>query len=591
MPQLTIHGRLNASLCTDCVVPLTGNTVVITRAESPQEFANTPLKSAFRQLSAKEASVRLGAALAQVEIGVDGGYSASWEDEAAKGHFDVAIRISRLDGAGATLEEPALFHLGTVEGDWQQSETGPSLSFDHGISARYWCALLEAWGWWVICGRVVDSNQEPQGGLTVTAFDRDWLQDDKLGQDITDTQGSFQIWYQASDFTPTVFSPLINLEMTSGPDVYFEVATSGGNKLIDETPVTGREVGRENVPHCFCETLVVDTAPVGYENPIFTHIGYFNIQSDFNADGTANGVKGGAGGAGWGFTGAFRLRGQCPKTHPVSGEPMSYRFLYVDPVTSAEKPVTGDMLVSDLLTSRKIPWDLNNDGTLEYAYQDLWLAGSGKTPVLPPGTGTAIPLHVIVPDADGWIEVDQEAIDDGFNGVLARVNSAKIVPGGAAPGSGAGNPPADPKTGATVTFIFETRTPGGPVLRQPQTVDVRLNNWAEVRELDLVEFQTGTDGACTGLTSTVTPKYTVQHEFLAAWSLGMSSAASPWTEPPLPSGAGPSPNPSVAATHAPIAVGSWPACSYTVSLSTRRALTTGESNDDPDSRLRTFCKT
>jgi hypothetical protein len=140
-----------------------------------------------------------------------------------------------------------------------------------------------------------------------------------------------------------------------------------------------------------------------------------------------------------------------------------------------------------------------------------------------------------------------------------------------------------------VTLIFETTTdPSNPAatVRQSDAVDVRFNNWSEVRELDLAEFLSGGAGACTGLTATVTPKYTVNHEFVATWALSMSSAASPWSAPALPDGTS-----SVAATHPPINVSGWPPCSYTVSLSSRRALTDGETNDPANQTSRTFCKT
>jgi hypothetical protein len=226
---------------------------------------------------------------------------------------------------------------------------------------------------------------------------------------------------------------------------------------------------------------------------------------------------------------------------------------------------------------------------MEITFQDIVVAGSGATPPLAPGGSGPVPTHVIEPDANGWIAVDQDALDGGFYGPLVRLDSTHLVPGGAAPGSGAGNVPADPKTGATVTLIFETSTdPSDPTetVRQSDTVDVRFNNWTEVREVYLQEFLGGGAGGCTGLTTTVTPRYTVNHEYVAAWSLSMTSAAAPWAAPALPSG-----NASVAATHPAINVAAWPPCSYALWLSSRRALTDGEDNDDGDSSLVTFCKT
>lgn len=588
MSRLEFQGKLHALLCNECRLPLAGSQVLIYRAAGqPGENA---AKTSFRELAAGEAQSRSDQLLGQATVDDDGGFHATLEG-GEREPLDIVVRVDRLPEAGAELADPVHLHLATVTPDWQQAGDGLEARWQYLIPSRYWCLLLARWGWWVICGRVVDAaNKAPLAGLTVTAFDRDWLQDDTLGQALTNGEGRFHIWYQASDFTPTVFSPLINLELTSGPDVYFDVETSGGNKLLDEHPSTGRLPGRENVGHCFCVQLEVKTeGGLPYYDPLFTSVGNFHILSDFNADGTANKSKLGAGGAGWGFFAHPKLRGFCPKVHPVGGQPMHYRFLYVDPVTSAEKPLVGDLLTPVLVGSKLIQWDVNSDGTLDTTFQDIEIAGSGATPPLAPGGSGALPSHVIVPDADGWIAVDQDALDGGFYGPLVRLDSTKVVPGGTAPGSGAGNPPADPKTGTTVTLIFETTTdPSDPTqtVRQSDTVDVRFNNWTEVRQLDLQEFLGGGAGSCTGLTTTVTPKYTVNHEVVAAWSLSMTSAAAPWSAPALPSGTS-----SVAATHPAIPVAAWPPCSYVVRLSSRRALTDGEDNDSGNTSIVTFCKT
>jgi len=591
MSHLVLRGRLHALLCSDCWLPLAGGRLLIYRAgnQAAGDAAAVP-KRAFQELTGDQVAARATRLLGEATVGEDGGFAVRLKED-ARGPLEIAVRVASLPEAGAELREPVHLHLATVEPEWREAGEKLVAEWEYAVPARYWCALLARWDWWVICGRVRDaSSQAPLSGLTVRAFDRDWLQDDKLGEATTDGQGRFRIWYRTSDFTPTVFSPLINVELASGPDVYFEVETAGGNPLLNESPSTGRLPGRENISHCFCVELEVETEPsLPYYDPLFTNVGNFHILSDFAADGTANKVKLGAGGPGWGFFAHPKLRGFCPKVHPVSGLPMFYRFLYVDPVTSAEQPVIGGLLTPVLVGSKLIQWDVNSDSVIETTFQDIVVAGSGATPPLAPGGSGPLPAHVIMPDAAGWIAVDQDALDGGFYGSLVRLNSTAIVPGGAAPGSGAGTVPADPKTGATVTLIFETTTdPTNPALtvRQSDTVDVRFNNWSEVRELDLAEFQLGGAGACTGLTLTVTPKYTVNHEFVAAWSLSMSSAASPWSAPALPSGTA-----SVAATHPPINVSTWPPCSYTVSLTTRRALTDGEDNDSANTLSRTFCKT
>ena len=111
--------------------------------------------------------------------------------------------------------------------------------------------------------------------------------------------------------------------------------------------------------------------------------------------------------------------------------------------------------------SRLVNWDFDGSGPA-LTFQSIEVAGSGATnpdptpsPVPPLGTAWGpLPHHVIVPDADGWIAVDPLALDNGFQGSLLRVDSQTAVPGGAAPGSGAGVTPAAPKNGTALLDHF-----------------------------------------------------------------------------------------------------------------------------------------
>ncbi|MGF2075641.1 hypothetical protein, partial [Enterococcus casseliflavus] len=81
-------------------------------------------------------------------------------------------------------------------------------AFDYTIPSRLWCATLARLGLWVVCGRVtVCDTGQPVGGVTVSAFDRDWLQDDALGSAVTDVAGRYQLWYTAAQFSRTPWSP------------------------------------------------------------------------------------------------------------------------------------------------------------------------------------------------------------------------------------------------------------------------------------------------------------------------------------------------------------------------------------------------
>src|SRR6266702_4892359 len=83
-----------------------------------------------------------------------------------------------------------------------------------------------------------------------TRWPRDWSSDvcsSDLGPG-----GKFQIWYTVAEFSRTPFSPVINIELVPGPDLYFRIEGPGGVVLLDEPPITGRTPGRQNVGPCFC---------------------------------------------------------------------------------------------------------------------------------------------------------------------------------------------------------------------------------------------------------------------------------------------------------------------------------------------------
>jgi hypothetical protein len=167
--------------------------------------------------------------------------------------------------------------------------------------------------------------------------------------------------------------------------------------------------------------------------------------------------------------------------------------------------------------------------------------------------------------------------------------STVAEPGGAAPGPGAGNDPAGvARNGKLFRIIFETATdPTNPATVNHQILEAKIlvNNWVEVRQLNLQQFMGPATGACTGLTSDPNILYTADHELMRDWNISITTAASV-TIPPLPSGIGP--RGGFGNFHIDISL--WPSCSYKVWLTTRRALTNGEVDDDTDSSLVTFCK-
>jgi hypothetical protein len=256
------------------------------------------------------------------------------------------------------------------------------------------------------------------------------------------------------------------------------------------------------------------------------------------------------------------------------------------------------MIYSVVTGSRLIQWDIFGTG-LQWTFQEIEVGPTGATPGLPtppavpPGTPWgAPPAHVIVPDADGWVEVDQLALDGGFYGPLLGFDSTHAAPGGAPnPGvvAGASVPGGSQRNGRDVEIVFEATRVG-----QPAPADfsnslpkARINNWGQVQLLDILQFHSGGGTPCSPLSTALDIEYTVDHELIAAWGVSMSSAAAPpaaLTAPP----SGTTPRGGNGTHHENIA--GWPSCSYSIHLSARRALTNGLQDDPTVTTTRTFCK-
>lgn len=347
----------------------------------------------------------------------------------------------------------------------------------------------------------------------------------------------------------------------------------------------------------FCRCVCPPPRP----HPWFTHVGHFHIYGDINpANGLTNKAVFGHGGPDYGFFDCLELRGFCPADSPTApGIGMRYRFLYER--GGSRTALVGSLLCPVIVGSRTIFWDINGTG-LEETFQTIVIDGAGATPdptptpVLPPGTPWgAPPPHVIVPDADGWITVDPNALGAAFNGALIGFKTTVPFPDGdPAPGVAAGVqvPAGNLKNGVDIAIIFEATRVGGPVSPPDYTNSlgrIHINNWNEVTLLDLLQFHSGGGSPCSPLSTDLDIEYTTDHELMADWGITVETAA---TIPALalPSGT------STRAAGANIAFGThhedistWPTCSYLVRLSFRRALTTGLIDDDEDSIIKTFC--
>jgi hypothetical protein len=347
--------------------------------------------------------------------------------------------------------------------------------------------------------------------------------------------------------------------------------------------------------YTLCRRFCILVCPPIFLHPWFTHVGDFSITADIDlGTGLTNKLEAGHGGPNFGFFGCLSLRGFCPKFDPAHPtEQMAYRFLF-QPVGAANAtPVTGGFVCEVLVGTRYTFWNGN-----PFALQSVRIRGTGGTSPTPPppSPAPAPPDHYIVPDAQGWVTVDANALDDGFDGWLMGFSTPVAFPGGvSAPGVSAGTavPAANQKNGIDAAIIFQaTRVStiaavnGGAVPDYSNRLSkIHINNWDEISLLDLHEFSGGL--SCSPVTNNLHVLFTTDHELMAQWSIDMVTAATVVPAPVFPSGVGPR---GTAGTDAHNTSG-WPSCSYLLRLHTQRSLTTGLL-DDPDKwegSFLTFC--
>ena len=349
---------------------------------------------------------------------------------------------------------------------------------------------------------------------------------------------------------------------------------------------------------CFvrCRRFCILVCPPIFNHPWFTHVGDFAIYADIDSGTGLTNKAHGHGGPEYGFFGCLKLRGFCPKHSPAfPGQPMAYRFIFQH--DGSTTPITGGFVCDVLVGSRYTFWNGN-----PFALQSVRIKGTGSTSSTPPPPGPepSPPDHYIVPDSQGWVAVDANALDDGFNGWLMGFASPVAFPGGN-PGppaltAGTAVPTADQRDGVDAAIVFEaTRVStiaavngGAAPDYTNQLAKIHINNWNEVRLLDLLQFHTGGGDPCSPLSTDLDIEYTVDHELLADWHLELVTASGMSLTSP-PSGPDPTHPRGDAGTHHED-ISTWPTCSYAIRLHTRRRLTDGLI-DDPDKFLPevTFC--
>ena len=327
-------GTILGALCRDCIEPLAGLKLKFYRVASDRNvtaLAVAAAKDTFTQADDAAIEARRPLLLGEAEIDERGAFSFEFPRDSRYdgGPFEVDLYCGTVPRAKpGPLPHPMQFTITTLQPSWRTvakegGENDSIAAWEYTVPYRYWCRIRGLFGAWTICGHVIHcETKAPIGGVKVRAFDVDWLQQDALGEAVTDGSGHFRIDYSANDFKKTIFSPSINIEWVGGPDLYFRIETLSGTVLLAEPPSRGRGADRENVGPCFCVELCLEKQPpvVDYL-PVFDALGGYLYASDIHSAVPGSGLTNGDNRA---FYSTVRLNGALPKT--LNGQPMEYRF-------------------------------------------------------------------------------------------------------------------------------------------------------------------------------------------------------------------------------------------------------------------------
>jgi hypothetical protein len=611
--SFTLRGVLSASVCEDCSISLEGATVRVyatlpdqgvtarAAADPRHTFRIFHHADAAEQAAATEAAH--GALLGEAIIGADGSYAV----ELAGSYGGEAVDLDLYCGTvgGHVPPRPGQVALTTLQPAWRligahdaragkadDAKAGNEVAaFDYAMPPRLTCEMLNQLGLWVICGLVtLCGTDEPVGGVTVYAFDRDWLQDDALGSGVTGPGGQFQIWYTVAEFSQTPFSPAINIELVPGPDLYFRIEGPGAVVLLSEPPSTGRTPGRQNVGPCFCVELCVPEAPPRTEPiPDFRYIGDLDYVVDVDSGPAGSGRTLADNRA---FYSGLRLSGPIGTT--LGGQPLEYRFEVRTLPAGSWTPVLPNQILPTMIgTSEKLV------GTLEVSAVVV--------------NGTASPTEIAVtPAADGWIPMPSEGdlstglFTPNLNMIIldTRTIAAWTPVDAGAIMAGTSLPPADLVSDQLFGIRLRVRQAGLPLTEtdggecQTLAIDNTLYNhvnkhgsWMPEQvdgQLDVtcVNVEQLIGNGCGSITNALTVLVTAAHPNLGAVDLSMIGGGSTWGFT-LPAA---TPGQIAGAATNDFAVSDLPTCTYTVTLQTQVLLTTGDNIPDPQYDWLSFYK-
>lgn len=550
------RGRLCGLICDECPEALSNVVVRLYRTRDIKgvtALAVASPKETFAILDAGQAAAKQGSLLAETKTDDEGNFTFSLgEREQYQGEaFEIDVLLTTVPHSKVKTpqRESLQFSITTLQPRWRETEKGFVAVWDFCLPHRIWCFIRGLFGAWTICGRLLTCKfpQTPIVGATVNAFDADWWQDDSLGSAMTDSAGRFRIDYTTADFRLTPFSPAINVEWASGPDVYFTVQL-GSVTIINETQADGRVPGRENVGPCLCVELCsdqvqpppVDGVPHWQQVEVFD-IHPFPSAAGFSPEGYAGGPTNS-----FVFGGGVTLKGNCPlRNFSAPANPLEYRFQIGEWTWpgGADDPAAIPTVAPGAL-SPVTQISTTHVGYVFYT-NAFGFADSAKVQV---GAADLLP--------GGWIRIDNKAVTvDMRNGTTAVVNvnnanflrtfdlfvlnsaaitslhPAKLPTGLPIADAGRDLTTAEREPIRRYRLMFEVRDGTTSAIVATDTLDsIVLDNSPVALALDLEELRTN---ACNPVSAgTVHILYTVDHPHLRFFGVAISNNTGTVHPPP-----------------------------------------------------------
>ncbi len=553
------RGRLCGYICSECPEDLANLTVRLYRNSAQQNvtaLAVADPKDTFAILSDEQVKAKASSLIAETKTSENGSFTFELGDKQKYGGeaFEVDVycgTVPRLK-PGPRPPQPLQFSITTLQPAWRGSvEGGLTAIWDYCIPYRFWCAIRARFGAWTICGRLTscqDGSAIP--GATVSAFDVDWIQDDPLGSGVTDTTGRFRIDYVTADFTRTPFSPFINVECVSGPDIYFR-AQLGSDVILDENRSVGRSPGRQNVGHCFCVELCTDKVTGGCGvscQPHWQKVWDFDIHPDAGQIGSQFSTEGYAGGAAasyvfgdMNYKAGVLLRGNCPLVNPANtSNKLQYRFVigeyswstFPDDPTTIPSVPPGSLGPVTQIRSTTVGYVFYIDANGFSSSADVNITSADIdvngwiTPIL--GRVVSVDMHngtfanVTVTDLN-FLRTDELIVLN--SSVITAAHAAKMPAG--LPQTEAGRPLAsnEKEPVRRYTLQFEVRdadAAGQPTIFIDKLSSIVLNNSSPILALDMEELFLNLCNPLGGAT-TAHVLYTVDHPHLSSFSLAINN--------------------------------------------------------------------